>query len=116
MIFSGADLNIQDNDGNTALMLSSSNNKIVSSNEIFEMLLRGSNLNTQNKKGETALMLACENNTNGSSEEVLAALINAGAKLDTQDINGCTALMYASSKYSCSKEKCCNVNWSWGER
>jgi ankyrin repeat protein len=55
LINAGADLNIVDNSGNSALMTAAKKEKY----EIAEILIKsGANLNIQNNAGQTALSLA----------------------------------------------------------
>lgn len=55
-------------------------------------------LNIQNNLGCTALMLACSNDELINQEQIIEILINAGSDLNLQDINGSTALIFASHK------------------
>jgi len=87
----GANLNLQDNYGNTALIIACHNNNT----EIVNLLIENkTNLDLQDNDGWTALIYACyKNNT-----ELVKILIDKGANLDLQDKNGCTALMLLSRK------------------
>jgi hypothetical protein len=92
-----SDINFQDDEGQTLLMISSLYPDDSNFLEITRKLLKdGANLDLQDKRGWTALMMAsCYSNTD-SSLETIQELINAGANLDLQTIDGWTALMWAS--------------------
>ena len=90
-INSGYDLNIQDNYGNTPLILAALKNDI----EIFKLLLNaGADINKQNKYGNTPLTMATSNN----KIEIVKLLLNAGADIDKQNIFGNTPLIAAAYK------------------
>ena len=58
LISAGTDLNVQDKDGNTALMLCC-NNPGASSTEVLRLLLKkGAKTELRNNKNETALQIA----------------------------------------------------------
>ena len=60
----GAEINLQNSDGGTALMLAASNGH----ERVVELLLRhGAEINLQNSDGGTALMLAAGKATSGWS-------------------------------------------------
>lgn len=98
----GADVNIRDNNGNTALMyalcakenIGKQSNAHISlvkseySRQIKLLIQAGVDVNVQNYQGQTALMLA-------SDEEETRILIEAGANVNLKDDLGKTALMYA---------------------
>lgn len=100
----GADINIRDNNGNTALMyalcakenIGKQNNAHISlvkseySRQIKLLIQAGVDVNVQNYQGQTALMLA-------SDEEETRILIEAGANVNLKDDLGKTALMYAEN-------------------
>jgi len=87
LIDAGADLNIQDIDGRTALMHAIKYMPVVAK----ELIDAGVDLNIQDKNGNTALLhVIFTNNT-----EVAKKLIDAGADLNKQYVGGLTALMYA---------------------
>ena len=84
-------LNIQDENGNTALMLSlmymNDNYTLVKS-----LLDSGANVNLQNNNGQTALHLAAANENRAQCLDLL--LEDQNADLSIQDIDGDTPLMY----------------------
>ena len=91
LIQNGADLNIQNNYGSSALYCAAGgrgNNKVITT-----LIEAGADLNIQNKVGKTALHNAAENGSN----EVITALIKAGADLNIQSKIGWTALYYAAA-------------------
>ena len=94
LIRAGAALDVQDNNGDTALMWAVQNNRL----EMVQELIRASaalDLHDPldpDKNGKTALMYAALTN----SLEIVKELIRAGAALDLQDNDGYyTALMWA---------------------
>ena len=92
----GADVNIQDKEGETALYLAVHLNR----KEIIEELIKaGANLNIQDIKGRTALHLAV---LETRLCEYVNILIGAGADLNIQDNEGGTPLHVAI--YSCTIE------------
>ena len=91
-IAEGADLNLQDEWGWTALMVAICYEK----KEIAELLIkRGVNLDLKDKDGWTALMKVCMMACNRNQYEMAKLLVEAGANLDIQDKWGWTALMEA---------------------
>ena len=89
MLEQGADPNVQDNSGYTALMYACRNGEP----EMIQMLLDAkADLYVQDNSGETALTTACSNPR--GNRDVITALITAGAELDKRNNNGMTALMY----------------------
>ena len=93
LVEAGADLNVLDKFGNTALMLAAKAGGINSVKYLTERM-SVSSLNQTNNKGETALMIAASDN---SSEQTscLKCLVEAGADMNVQDKDGYTALMCA---------------------
>ena len=82
----GANPNIQEKDGWTALM-------IASHSEVVQILLKGgANPNIQEKDGWTALMTASQN----GHSEVVQILLKGGADPNIQRVEGKAALMLAS--------------------
>lgn len=57
------------------------------------LLARGADTRAMNDDKNGALWFACYSN----NEACVTALINAGAPLDTQNVNGATALIYCAS-------------------
>jgi hypothetical protein len=107
-LIDSVDVDIQDKDGNTALILAASNGD----NEICGMILsKGCNVDIQDNNGFTALMWAAKKGHN----EICDSLINKGCDVDIQDKYGFTALMWAA--WNGHNEICrlliskgCNVN------
>jgi len=90
-------VDLQDNDGWTALMWASMYSNKSSSLETVKVLIEaGASLDIQSSNGYTALMMASDYSTSTSSLETIKVLIESGASLDLQDIGGMTALMWAS--------------------
>ena len=86
----GADVNAENEDGNTALMTAATLNNDP---EVMNVLINaGADVNAKAIYGTTALMCAAINNSN---PEVVKALINAGADLFAKDNEGKTVLDYA---------------------
>ena len=84
------DINIQDENGATALMLASYNGHA----QIVELLLKAhANINTQKEEGWTALMLA----SGIGHTHVVDLLLKEHADINTQNEDGWTALMLASN-------------------
>ena len=89
----GADINIRDKDGKTALMLMYSHS-LNEDNDITRLLLeRGADTNIRDKNGKTALMYVLRSPT---LEDDLPLLLEHGADINNQDKMGKTALMYAT--------------------
>jgi len=65
--------------------------------EIVKLLLsKGADPDAADSKGNTPLMLAADaSNPKGTDTQVIEALIDAGARMDLQNVEGWTALMYA---------------------
>jgi ankyrin repeat protein len=81
LLENGADIHLQDKDGNTALFFSVRKGKCV------ELLLRrGADPNIKNNQGRTPLF------TNTISKEVYDLLIEYGANYEVKDNQGCTPL------------------------
>ena len=83
------DINIQDENGVTALMLASQNGH----HQIVELLLKEhADINQQNENGVTALMVA----SLIGHHQVVKLLLKVHSDINTQNENGWTALMVAS--------------------
>ena len=84
----GAQVDLQDNDGLTALIWAN----VRGHTEIVNVLLeRGAQVDLQNNVGWTALMMA-------SGTEIVEVLLERGAQIDLLDSDGLTALMRASDR------------------
>ena len=85
----GADVNLQDNDGDTALHGAAENGNV----EIMRLLLdKGANPNTKNKVGGTPLMWAAVRGNHDAAE----LLLNRGADASLKDIDGVNAAEWAA--------------------
>ena len=88
LIESGANINMQDHNGETVLMHAGGNNRI----ESLQLLLdHGADINIQDNFGRTALMFAVGNNR----IEIVQLLIEYGADINIQDNDGMTISMLA---------------------
>ena len=93
LIQAGADVNVADNNQNTALMYAV---KWGSLDAVKILLTRGTDVNKLNKRGETAVICAAKEN----HDACLELLLKSGADINTQANSGCTALMYAAELLS----------------
>ncbi len=96
LIEAGANLNLQEKNGWTALMSASRNSTKSTENTVKMLIDAGCDLNLQDNDGWTALMLASRYSTK-STENTVKMLIDAGANLDLQNDNGWTAVMSSSA-------------------
>ena len=93
LLQAGADVNIVDNNQNTALMYAVK----WGNPDCVEMLLTAeTGVNKLNKKGETAVICAAKENHEGC----MKLLLQSGADVNTKDKRGCTALIYAAKLLS----------------
>ena len=84
----GMDLNVQDENGITALMIACENSHVQIT---VDLMKAGANLNIQAYNGNTALIYA----TKEMSVQLVKELISFGASVNIQGENGETALMHA---------------------
>ena len=91
LLENGADINVRDKDGNTALMLA-----IRSENtEIATFLIEnGADVNEKTDSGDTVLMVAARN---GNYEDAKFFIEN-GADINSNDTHGKTALIFPAHK------------------
>jgi hypothetical protein len=94
LLEAGADSNVKNNNGSTALMLATVIAGYDSKNIINMLIGYGSDINSQDSYGFTALML-CITNNRFCTEKIVMTLLEAGANVNIQDKNGNTALMLA---------------------
>jgi uncharacterized protein len=94
LIKAGANINIQNKYGETALMIATyCNRQPVLKRQIAELLIdAGADVNIKNKQGKTALIEA----TAYRMKDSIVLLINANANLNVQTPDGLTALMIAA--------------------
>jgi uncharacterized protein len=90
LIEAGADVDTQNIDGRTDLMVTAGGWGRLQKMKV--LLEAGANINVRDKNGKTALMYAVKERSN---EEKITLLIEAGADLDIQDNDGNTALSLA---------------------
>jgi ankyrin repeat protein len=90
LIQRGANLNLANRHGHTALHHAATNNKPLS---MAVLLQNGANAEVTTNFGFTALMVAAWNN----GSDCTTLLLRHGVTLDTVDIDGRTALWYASA-------------------
>ena len=91
----GCNLNSQNEDGQTALMMALVNNNI----KVAKILIKaGADVNIQDNNGFTPLMAASEiDEDKGDDIELVRMLIEAGADINIKDVNDFSALMHASN-------------------
>ena len=96
----GADVNIQQKDGWTALMFAARYSNTSANLETVKILLGfGADINIQSKDGWTALTMATKFSNTDSNPETVKILLSFGADVNIQNKDGCTALMLAA-RYS----------------
>ena len=88
LVVKGADLDLQNNEGKTALMMACQQG--YHENVAF-LLQKGASMNLRDNKGKTALMTACQQGYHKS----VAVLLEKGANMSLQDNEEKTALMIA---------------------
>ena len=93
LLAAGADANVRDGEGWTALMLVTVKGHL---DVARELLNAGADVQAKNQKGWTALRFA----VSMDDAEALRLLLEAGAEVDEQDAEGDTALMQAAREKS----------------
>ena len=91
---SGADINVIDELGNSALMLAIYG-EYHNLNLAKKLISRNADISIRNQQGITALMLAC----NCTNTEIVNLLLNKNANIHQRDFNGETVLMYATRNH-----------------
>ena len=82
LVENGANVNLKDNNGNTALMYN------INDNDTFKFLVENkADLDIRNNKGQTILILAAEAEKTG----IIVFLVSRGANINLRDNNGMTA-------------------------
>ena len=93
----GANINLQEKGGFTALHAASLYSKTNSSVETVRLLLdKGADPNVQDQDGFTPLIMAAQNSNNTSSNETVRLLLDRGANVSIRDKGGFTALLSAA--------------------
>lgn len=106
LINAKADVNLQDDKGNTALMVLLKNKELNKTSivKITKMLIdAGTNVNLQNKQGNTALIIFSKGINNWSVTEntfieITKMLIDAKTHINLQNKNGYNALMHICAR------------------
>ena len=94
----GADLNIKNNEGWTALMFVCCNSDSNFTENMLKMLLDSKvDINIQNTRGNTALMIASRVSCMHPTENTVKMLLAVKAEVNIKNDEGWTALMSASS-------------------
>jgi len=97
LVKSGADVNIQDNSGDTALMYHMKQHYAGTADIVRALVRFGADVNLQNNAGETPLMYAIQY-CYGDSLEFVKLFLKAGADVSLKNKKGETALDYAYSR------------------
>jgi ankyrin repeat protein len=96
-----ADLNIKDNNGNTALMVAIENKN----EKIIKMLINsGADLNIQNNEGFTVLMYSLD-----IELDYVKFILKKGSNINLQDNSGNTVLMYCCMYYDILLDDIINI-------
>jgi hypothetical protein len=117
LVDAGADLNVKNFNGKTALMLTcNNNNNYVSAESTVKILIdAGAEINIADKYGYTALILAVQtkcvsSKKNYSESNIIKMLIDAGAQIDHKCHSGLTALNFACNNNNhISTDKTINI-------
>ncbi len=96
LLNAGADIDVQKNNGLSALMIASSSSHKTGHISIVKLLIKaGANLNLKDADGNTALMLAIIELKFSNNIETVDLLIESGSDLNCQNNKGLTPLMLA---------------------
>ena len=100
LLDAGADANIKDNLGNTALFYATHHHD----GTVFNMLKdKGADINTLNEKKQTILIYAVENEI--VDESLLKLLIEKKIDISAKDADGKSAFDYAKENFETLKQK-----------
>lgn len=98
----GCDVNKQNYDSYTSLMLAARNSNTTSNIETVKLLIdNGCDVNIQNNHGWTCLMMASRYSNCDSNIDTVKLLIDSGCDVNKQENNGYTSLMMASLYSNC---------------
>ena len=92
LLQAGGDLHARDRDGNTPLHLASRGSFSGHADAVRVLLQRGADLHRPNARGETPLHVAVYGDVGAAHADVIKTLLDAGARPETVDGNGLTAL------------------------
>lgn len=98
LLDNGVDINIRNNTGSSALMISSQYSNTTSSLDTVKLLLdRGANINIQDNDGWTPLLYASRDSNTTSSLDTVKLLLDRGSDINLTTNMGSTALIIASA-------------------
>jgi len=94
------EINLQNDQGWTALMLAARNSRTDSQDSTVQLLLHaGAKIDLQEPDGWSAIMMAARSSRVDSQDSTIQLLLQAGAKIDLQTPDGWSAIMMAA-RYS----------------
>lgn len=99
LIAQGAEVNLRNSEGRTALMYAARNGDAPAVNAL---LRSGASVNIADNNGETAVIKAA---TNSCNEETVKALLSAGADLNARDHKGRNALDRFRASHACPESR-----------
>ena len=95
LVKEGADINVRDEYGRTALILAA---ELGYSERVEALVGLGADINAKGKYGYTALMKAAEDGWLCSRAKIIRLLVSKGADLNAMSVNGETALAIATGR------------------
>jgi ankyrin repeat protein len=95
LIANGADVNLRDGRGDTALLLACQSSANCDARVVSRLLRAGASVDIRNRRGMTALMFAAIYDKSGS---VVRELLKTKSDVSLADVNGWTALMHATRR------------------